>query len=523
MKPLFDRSVLCVRPVRRPGEPIFLRELKTEWIRALSREVTVNIVDQDFDMRSVMDQCRPDLVIYESLDAQHIHLPDVTSALVNPEVPRVAYLTTDPHEPLRPLFYARWHDYGISVAFQESGECAARFTPELRGVEVFSIPSFINAEVFRDYGLEKSIPISVFSAHLLPLFYPWRTAFTREVTLRFPALLYPHPGYVQRSVPFAVQGEAYARLINQSMFSVADTTCMEYVVRKHLEIPASGAVLVAPDSPALRDYGFIDMTNCVLGEGAALYDKIELVARDPALYAKICRAGHDLVHANYTWTTRLGIAQWLEAYSRRRPGERIIQRGIHAPFEVVGAETAAPKSKMFDSPMTRLLGRARDAILSGQGLEAAFRDLEPASKWAFHVGEPFFMLGMMCLLAGQIRDAGPLIGRRAVERGRIAPELALFDPVEAAWLMLIGKLLDDQSLLAAMRAQAAQASHLALRRMQWLLDGAEGPTEDLKSSTMRDTLSIHWIGQEDFSTWLNLIARIQQRYAVRLLPNQTLG
>lgn len=513
-------SILCVRPVRldEASIPVFMNNLKTEWIRALGREVNVHTVDGDFDMREMMDRYEPDLVVFESLDADHAHLPEITNPLANPDVPRAVYLGSDPHEPLRPLFHARWRDYGMSVVFQQSGALYQRYMPELRDIEVFSIPTFVDAEVFRDYGLTKSIPISIFGAHLLPHFYPWRARFTQEVTARFPALIYPHPGYQKRDVAFAVEGESYAKLINQSQFSIADTTCMDYVVRKHLEIPASGTVLLTPNTPALREYGFIDMVNCVAGEGPELYDKIDQVARDPALYASIRQAGHDLVHANYTWSTRLGIAQWLDLYLRRRPGERVIQRGVHAPFELAPEATPIVKPDVFETPMTAVLRRARDAILSGQDLEAAFQELDPASRRAMHIGEPFFMLGMICLLAGQLREAGTLIGRRALDRGAISPKLALFDPVEIAWLLLIGTLLDDANLIAAMRAQAAQTAHLALRRMQWLLAGATGPTDALHRRAPTDTLSIHWIGQEDFATWCDLIRRVGVRYGRRLLP-----
>lgn len=513
-------SILCVRPVRldETSIPGFMRNLRMDWIRALGREADVHAVHEDFDMREVMDRYEPDLVVFESLDAQHAHLPQIANPLVNPDVPRAAYLTTDPHEPLRPLFYARWHDYGLSIAFQESGTCAERYTPELRDMEVFSVPTFVDAKIFRDYGLTKSIPISIFSAHLLPHFYPWRARFTQEVTARFPALIFPHPGYEKREITFAVQGESYAKLINQSQFSIADTTCMDYVVRKHLEIPASGTVLLTPNTPALREYGFMDMVNCVAGEGPELYDKIDHVARDPALYASIRQAGHDLVHANYTWSTRLGIAQWLDLHLRRRPGERVIQRGVHAPFELVPEDTRVPKPDVFETPMTAVLRRARDAILSGRDLEAAFQELEPASRRAMHIGEPFFMLGMICLLAGQLREAGTLIGRRAVERGAVSPELALFDPVEVAWLLLIGTLLDDANLVGAMRAQADRTAHLALRRMQWLLAGATGPSDALQRRAPTDTLSIHWLGQEDFATWCDLIRRVGARYGKQLMP-----
>jgi hypothetical protein len=59
---------------------------------------------------------------------------------------------------------------------------------------------------------------------------------------------------------------------------------------------------------------------------------------------------------------------------------------------------------------------------------------------------------------------------------------------------------------------AEATAHVAIRRVQWLIDGAQ-PVADLSATGLDgprdgDRLSIHWLGDEDFESWFGLIRRI---------------
>jgi hypothetical protein len=509
------RRILCVRPRVHASRPVYFQELKYEWIKALGLHAEVRVEEKDFDLREVFETFAPDLIIFESLDYHYVEPPKIEHPLVYPEIPRALLLTTDPHDPSRPILYDKVVSYGISVAFQKSGLCHSQFMPELVHLESFSIPSMIDATVFKDYGLEKTIPVSIFSAHLMPGFYPWRTQVTEELPRTLPTLLYPHPGYVRGpQAPFALRGEAYARLINQSFFSISDTTRHDYVVRKHLEIPAAGAVLVAPPSAALAEYGFEDMRNCILGSGAELARKIDAVSRRPDLYASIKSAGHDLVHTRYTHEAWVHIVEWLECRMQLRPGQRVIQNGIHGAFSVAPEAAAGPSLARGarDNQMTAVLKAARTAILAGQRLDAAEHELAQASGWTDHIAEPFFLLGIIRLLKGRPAEGALYIARRPTNLGHDDPALSHFDPVEVAWILLAAVILGQEDLFQAMRAQAALTSHLSLRRIDWLLSGSAadpfGMDPALHERTDDDILSIHWLGQESFESWCDLVSRV---------------
>ena len=511
------RRVLFVRPRPNPQAANFLLRIANETAEALVHHVDVTTIDHDFDFGEVCDKVQPDFVLFDMVRWLLPHRPRIANLNARPDLPRALLLYTDPHDPLRPLVYETLDTYGIDTIFEVDTE-SRQHMPELDCLPCYSVPHFVDATVFRDYGLEKTIPVSIFGGHMAHNFYPWRAQITADLPRLFPTFIYTHPGYKAGEIgPFAVQGEAYARLINQSHFSAADTARFDYVVRKHIEIPAAGAILVAPTSSALANYGFVDLENCILGSGQELYEKIDAVSRDPERRERIRKAGFDLVHARYTREAWRFIPDWFECRRSLKPGETVQQAGRFGPFRAVPAMPAPPSvadCMLRDNPMSTVLRAGRDAILTGDGIGAAEQALTDAAGWIGHIAEPCLLLAVIGLLRGEAVSAAILIGRRAEEELKKMGDMqfATLDPVEIAWLMLAAHVLDHTELGQAMRDQAAVVPHLALRRMAWLVD-PQGPDPMVAASQIErrlpgDRLSTHWLGQEDFSAWSGLVDRV---------------
>ncbi len=507
---LTRKRVLCVRPRANTHAAPFLAATKSEWIGALSLHCSVHVIEEDFDFRAVCDSVQPDFVIFEMVSWPRPEPLVITSGDAHPHIPRALILNCDPHEPMRPLLYQMLDRYGVTAIFG-FGLHHHQQMPELAHVNCYSVPIFFDRTVFRDYGLDKSIPVSVFGGHMAPSFYPWRAQVVAEIQHVFPTLVYPHPGYrTDQARPFAAYGIAYARLLNQSQFSIADTTRLDYVVRKHLEIPASGSILIAPDSPALKDYGFVDMANCILGSSAELYDKIDAVSRDPEMRDTIRRNGHDLVHARYgrdAWTC---ILDWFEASSACRSGQAVRQQSAMGPFRAVPTSLSRPAidAMIRDSPLSIVLRQARHAILTGRGLDLAHTALRDVSTWSGNIDEPIFLMGIIALLRAQPLEAAVLIAQRAEDLRKLDLILARLDPCEIAWLLLIATLLGHEPLAEAMLEQAKDTRHLALRRVIWLLDPDFARDIELDRRLPGDCLSVHWLGQESFGDWRDLVERV---------------
>ncbi|HEY0157934.1 MAG TPA: glycosyltransferase [Thermoanaerobaculia bacterium] len=137
--------------------------------------------------------------------------------------------------------------------------------------------------------------------------YPLRRAM-RELALRRPglAVVHEHPGY---DLTFdhgndPRVGRGYALAMQSCLAGFTDALVHQYVVAKHFEIPATGALLVADRvvAPQLADLGFIDGVHYVSATAEDLEPIVER-ALDPRFRDEveaIRRRGHALVHARHT-------------------------------------------------------------------------------------------------------------------------------------------------------------------------------------------------------------------------------
>lgn len=508
--------ILCVRAQPNPASAPVLSAVVDEWMHALALHCDIEMIEQDFDLIEVYERVRPDLLLFDSIHWGRKHRLNIANIGAYPELPRALLANNDPHDPMRPLMMDMLPAYGIDTVFCTGIEDLQQMN-ELRRFNCFVLPKFIDSAVFHDYGEAKSIPVTIMSAHLFPTYYPWRAQVTAEIQHVMPTLLYTHPGYTNGGGnSFEIWDESYARMLSRSQFCVADTTALDYVVRKHLEIPAAGSVLVSPPSEALKDYGFADMENCILGAaGAELYAKIMAVAGDPERYARIRSNGHALVHARYTRQAWTHILDWFACRRALKPGEKIQQDGVFGAFRAVpaGADVAPIANfAVQDNPMGVKLRAAREALLTGGDLAAAVDGLRDAMSWIGHVAEPWLMMGVIAFALGDLENTAHWLTRRSAAQGRDAPALGLLDPCEIAWLLLFAYVNADEELFEQMSDCAAATSHVSIRRVQWLIDGAR-PVADLAAAGLDrprpgDRLSIHWLGDEDFNSWFGLIQKV---------------
>lgn len=508
------RRVLCVLPQLNQLAAPVLTDVVDEWIYALAHHCEVHVVERDFDFKAVCEELNPDFVVFSAVHSGRSRRLQIANIDAYPEIPRALYFNCDPHDPMRPVTLKAITEYGIDTIFCFGLE-HLQHMPELAQFTCFVIPKFIDSNVFRDYGLEKIIPVSIFSGHLFPSFYPWRAKLTQEIQRIFPTFIYTHPGYLKsQRQPFEVREEKYAKIISQSYFSAADTTRLDYVVRKNLEIPASGAILLAPESDRLKEYGFADMQNCIMGTDRELYEKIQRVSLDPELYSRIRDAGYSLVHSKFTRKAWTYLLDWYECRRRTQQGEVVRQVAQFGTFEVVAENVSAerPWKTVPDSPMSAVLRSASSSILNDGDLHQAADGLKEISTWIGHIAEPCFLLGIISLLTGDTGQAAIELSRRSNILGKVSPNVGQIDPVEIAWLLLLADLIEDADLKLVLLKQAEAVPHVCIRRMTWLIE-ARGLSESTTDASLEgrlpgDCLSINWVGNESFDEWLGLVARV---------------
>lgn len=498
------------------GKPTaaFQSALEDEWADTLALHCDLHVVNEDFDYGEVCDRVNPDFVVVRNPGGYRANPVCIANMNSRPEIPKIGLYVEDPHDTAR-VSFLRLLDQMKVERFFIPGPATIRQSPEL-AQRAFTMGMFIDDAIFREYGLEKLIPVSVFGGASVPKFYAWRAETAQKIADHFPTLLYTHPGYSNPVPPhhFPVMGADYARMLNRSRFSLADPTREAYVVRKHLEIPAAGAILVAPDFPELAFYGFRDMQNCVLGSGTRLFNKIATVASNPALYETIRVSGQKLVHARHTRNKWRWIVDWYECHRSLKPGESVQQQGVLGPFRAVSTGASALAADILgDSEFCAAMRSAVDLIIKGGSPEVAETTLKTVVNWLGHLHEPFVPLGIIALLRGQRAKAKEMFLTPFTIRER-REGVTCFDPEELAWLWITGELMTDDSLLSMVKAQAHGVAHLSLRRMAAACtartpeDGPLKITPELLNRQSGDRLSIHWTGQLEWTDWLNLITRI---------------
>jgi hypothetical protein len=155
--------------------------------------------------------------------------------------------------------------------------------------------------------LEETPRPVVFVSGAMAEHYPLRLAM-RDLAVRRPELarVHEHPGYdltFDHGLDPRV-GRGYANAMRECLAGFTDALVHEYVVAKHFEIPATGALLIADRAvaPQLAALGFADGVHYVSATAEDLEPIVER-ALDPRFREEvdaIRRRGHALVHAEHT-------------------------------------------------------------------------------------------------------------------------------------------------------------------------------------------------------------------------------
>ena len=294
----------------RAGLPEFVRSHVTEQLSSLEQFFEVIVIDGDSDYDEVCARLAPDLCVFES----GVYAGDraITNTSSHPEIPKLGFLHADAFDASRAAFVADMAQWGVTWFFTTSMSMA-EYTPEIAD-RLFVWPNAIDPATFHDYEVEKNVPVLLTGSHARH--YPWRTSVSRVLAPEFITMTMPHFGWNSEvSTARMVHGERYARLLSASSFVPTCGTVTKDVVRKHLEIPASGACLVTERTASIEAFGFVDMVNCVFATSGDVVEKLNELFREPERLERIVAAGKALVHEHHTVQHRTQVLQWFRLVS----------------------------------------------------------------------------------------------------------------------------------------------------------------------------------------------------------------
>lgn len=118
-----------------------------------------------------------------------------------------------------------------------------------------------------------------------------------------------HPGYKDEYVHVGKKGEDFAKHLHDHLVAITDGGLFNYVLAKHFEIAAVGALLITSHQlrRVLDSYGFRDGETCLLYTDSAHLEKQVKWALDPANRERVDvmrAAGWQLIRDRHTVTHR---------------------------------------------------------------------------------------------------------------------------------------------------------------------------------------------------------------------------
>lgn len=305
---------------------------RQQHVKCLSAFFEVTIISNDCDYSQICDKYEPDLALFESGVAyKKCYKINISNTYTNQHVPRLGLHNSDAWCDARASFLSDMYEWGIETFFTISTTTAEH----LAGIEdqLFVWPNFIDPEIFKDYKLEKTIPI-MFSG-CIDSTYTWRQNVYNVLTKSYPYMLCPHHGYTTGKDKKIIHGIQYAKIINSSYFMPTCGTVEKEFVRKHLEIPGSMSCLITEKTPIIEAAGFEDMINCVFADESNVLDKVEYLFNNQDKLKQITSAGHNLAHSRHSLYSRSQIYEWFALSKKLQSSQRIVQSGPFGNLKIV--------------------------------------------------------------------------------------------------------------------------------------------------------------------------------------------
>jgi hypothetical protein len=434
---------LFIRPVR-DNLPGYIRAQLAQQLRCLELFFNVSVIPGPCDFDRECTLFEPDLVVFESgVYAGERSILNVSS---HPDLPRLGFLNADAYCLTRSVFSADMEAWGVRDFFTMSASMAEYF-PAIAD-RMFVWANSIDTSIFHTAAERKNIPVLFTGSQAAH--YPWRIRVHDAISRVYPTYVVPRLGWHAQSSHMP-QGEDYARLIGQSWFAPACGTIAHEVVRKHFEIPAAGACLLAEPTASLAEAGFVDMENCVLADGHDVLDKLDYLFNRTDELEEIVEAGRALVLGRHTMQNRCQVQQWYRLQRWAGANSRIVQDGPFGDLRVVEASSGDRTRHVVSGGVDRaLLKEAAAAMLGNRVGEAESLFLRCLN---YHL-MPEAILGMarVATKRGEPAQAedwlAQSITHAAIHHGAPSP-----DPVEWAWFVRLALCRGDPDL-AAERARA---------------------------------------------------------------------
>jgi len=413
----------------------------------LRRFFDVVSVEGSCDFDQCVDQYQPDLVLF-STGCECIAEPDVRilNTHTHNDIPRLAHMWRDPFTPTRLKPLNLFEQWGVDQVFftMRRSDLSEQFD------KCIYLPQWVEDDLFKDYGLEKVIPVYLVGSGWLGNsgLTPWRKIAGPRILQAMPALHAPSLGNWEKEL---ITGENYARMLNRSYFAPSCGTICNYMTIRNLQVPASRCCLVVQDCKMVRAFGFKDGVNCLMSDGVDIVDKMKRLLNEPERLQVITDAGFTLVHENHTEKNRTQILDWYKLWKTRKPGQRIVQYDPFEPLQLVDEGSPMPSDPNADNPLFDKLKEGYKFI-DQKRYDEALSLFTMVHEHVSYNGEANVGIGLCFFAKGEWEKA--FAAFYANVRFMMVMKATVLDPVHQAF-----------ACVAALRANRAKEA-VALAKMQ---------------------------------------------------------
>ena len=317
----------------------------------------------------------------------------------------------------------------------------------------------------------------------------------------------PHFGWGTETTTWRMlHGEQYARLLNASWFVPTCGTITNDIVRKHFEIPASKACLIAERSPATAAAGFVEWQNCIFADDVDIIDKLDYLFNHREELERITAAGYNLVHRKHTIKQRDQILQWFTLRKQLTPQQHIIQCGPFGPLTVADRRMGLTSSHTIGNGLDRVLLSDGDRELWAGKYRDAERLYLKALNYLPLLPEAKLRLAICNLYVGNASVALGWIDELLTSSERLCAIEP--DPVEWAYFLIALVCQGKLGEAAKHAAQYRDVHHPELDRVRQLIDAIERSRISYKSDIAFSgrRCSVHQLPSRSLEQWMDCIS-----------------
>jgi hypothetical protein len=266
--------------------------------------------------------------------------------------------------------------------------------------------------------------------------------------------------------------------------------------------------MVAEDMPMLKEYGFIDMINCVTADENNIVEKIDYLFSDRQELKRITDAGYrhvkELIAPQSQYNT---IYEWFKLFIELKPDEKIVQTGAFA-LEVIKKNQSPQRNMKFGPDVLEEKWLEGYQALQNNDVESALNYFNEALKIIPYCPEANTGLGIILLLHSKALQAEMFFTKNIQHVTSLGGLSDFHDPIDIALIIICKICQNKQEEAQRLASYWIGTNHPALDAARFLATGSRQFLYRENNSPSRLPVSM------TTDQWLSYYSRIVEKHGI---------